>query len=307
MQATPPSGAQSSSSQSSPNKSNRQVTEAADELDDEGAALRIQKFYAARPKAEADMDVDDLLDDLGDFEDDLTELMGQDGTTPTSVLPASSVRMNVSKPKTERVVSEEVMTEETLTEGVVVHEDSVPVKQGFGGSAQVESNDATAADEEGMEVTGIASMAVGEVGDEWSMSESNLEKINDASRVASQQHEKEGAAPSSAAASKAITFDGIKDLDSKLEQLFKHADADGSGSMERGEVKTMVIALGLSSDDPKLQKYEEDQAMDDADQNGDGKIDLAEFKEHMNDFLEGMGTSEFEQFFCAAMNTCNNN
>jgi hypothetical protein len=41
--------------------------------------------------------------------------------------------------------------------------------------------------------------------------------------------------------------------------------------------------------------------MGDADQDGDGKIDLAEFKEHMTDFLECTDAEEFEANYTAAM------
>ena len=137
--------------------------------------------------------------------------------------------------------------------------------------------------------------------DEWQLSEDTLGTIDSQTKAAQQEQQETAAAALPAQQEQAPAFEGISDLDAKLDALFKSVDADSSGTIERGEVKKLVIALGLASDDPKLEKFEEDQAMADADQDGDGKIDLAEFKEHMSDFLEMTSAAEFEANYRAAM------
>jgi hypothetical protein len=212
--------------------------------------------------------VEDILGDLDDFD---LELEGVDSSAPIAIKP---------KPKPPKhahdVVGEELMTEETLGEGTITgharevnHQEPLfSVKQGFGGgidlpaeksvggfgSGAVETIETmTHATVEKMgTASSITTMAADEAGDEWDMTETALGRIDTEVAVVKKQHDAEAEAavtslgqPASASAS--ASFQGIPDLETKLDTLFKKMDRDGSGTIERNEIKSLVIALGLAS------------------------------------------------------------
>jgi hypothetical protein len=233
----PPASSGSTQARASPNKANRQVA----------------------PPVESG--VEDILGDLDDL--DLDDVDDIDAVVSTSV-PAQVSKVAPPKPQHE-FVGEEIMTEETLDEGTMTghaREINQPeaVKQGFGGgidlppetqggAAEVEMLEAV---EAGVETIGIATMAAGEAGDEWDMTENALGQIDSEAAVAKKQHEVEAEAAvvalSGATGQQAVpSFQGIPDLSAKLDLLFKSVDSDGSGTIERNEIKKLVVALGLAS------------------------------------------------------------
>ena len=72
-----------------------------------------------------------------------------------------------------------------------------------------------------------------------------------------------------------ITKSGVTDmLGEALKDLFDKIDTDGSGSLEREEVETLVGDLGK-----ELTKDRLDEVMDELDVDGDGQVSFVEFKE----------------------------
>jgi hypothetical protein len=122
-------------------------------------------------------------------------------------------------------------------------------------------------------------------------------QAGDSAVVEAAPAKEEVATPSAAPAEEA----GIVGLEGKLEVLFKNEDADSSGFIDKTELTKMVLCLGLNSDDPKVQKYQEETALGDADADGDNKVSLDEFKEFMTDFLEDADPAEFEENYAKAI------
>jgi calmodulin len=69
---------------------------------------------------------------------------------------------------------------------------------------------------------------------------------------------------------------GEKDPDKELRDAFAVFDSDGSGSIDRKELKRLMKKLGQ-----KLSDEEVDAMMDEVDTNGDGEISFEEFKAMM--------------------------
>ena len=66
------------------------------------------------------------------------------------------------------------------------------------------------------------------------------------------------------------------DPDKELRDAFAVFDKDGSGSISRNELKTLMKNLGQSLSDAEL-----DAMMDEVDTDGNGEIDFQEFKQMM--------------------------
>jgi len=58
----------------------------------------------------------------------------------------------------------------------------------------------------------------------------------------------------------------------ELESLFKEKDTDGSGKLNKKEIKEMCNCLGIKGQDETI-----DRILNDSDKNGDGEVDFQEF------------------------------
>lgn len=72
---------------------------------------------------------------------------------------------------------------------------------------------------------------------------------------------------------------GERDPEKELKDAFAVFDTDGSGSIDRKELKRLMKKLGQA-----LSEAELDAMMDEVDTNGDGEISFAEFKAMMVSF-----------------------
>lgn len=69
---------------------------------------------------------------------------------------------------------------------------------------------------------------------------------------------------------------GERDPDKELRDAFAVFDSDGSGSIDRSELKRLMKKLGQALSDSELEAM-----MDEVDTNGDGEISFEEFKAMM--------------------------
>lgn len=93
---------------------------------------------------------------------------------------------------------------------------------------------------------------------------------------------------------------GERDPEKELRDAFAVFDTDGSGSIDRKELKRLMKKLGQA-----LSEAELDAMMDEVDTNGDGEISFAEFKAMMVRWCTDTAALMFSacvMWFCSTLN-----
>jgi hypothetical protein len=166
----------------------------------------------------------------------------------------------------------------TLGEGTVVHGDSAKAEVAFGGEMQ-QAEVAAVADS----VEAVQSVTDTEVGD----------NAADAPVIAP--------AANTPVAEAVVAPAGVSDIDGKLAALFEKQDKDGSGAIDKSELKAVLGVLGLLSGDASMDKFEAEQAMEDADADGNSTINFEEYVAYMKEQVEMADPQEFETSYASYM------